>query len=434
MDPVLVALIGLLGMFALMVVGMPIAFAMLLAGLAGNAYMLSGGAATHLLATNVWEQFSSYGLSVSPLFVLMGQFAYRSGTTERLYDTAYKWVGQWPGGLAGTTIAASAGFSAICGSNSATTAMMGTIALPEMKRYRYDPALSAGTVAIGGTLGVVIPPSVVLIVIAVQTEQSLLRLFLAAIVPGIVLTVLFILTILAMCSRKPALGPAGPATSLREKLASLGGVVDTLLLFLLVIVGMYAGLFTPTEAGAAGAFGALVIGVVRRRLTLQGMIASCGETLRISSMVVLMITGAVVFGRFLTVTRLPFDLADWAAALPVAPSVIMLVVLGIYVVGGMFMDALGFLVVTLPIFFPLAAALGFDPVWYTVLLTLVTTMGAVTPPVGVNVFIVNGMAPDIPISTIFRGVAYFLLAYALCIGAIVLFPDIVLLVPRLMLG
>ena len=434
MDPVLVALIGLLGMFALMVVGMPIAFAMLLAGLAGNAYMLSGGAATHLLATNVWEQFSSYGLSVIPLFVLMGQFAYRSGTTERLYDTAYKWVGQWPGGLAGTTIAASAGFSAICGSNSATTAMMGTIALPEMKRYRYDPALSAGTVAIGGTLGVVIPPSVVLIVIAVQTEQSLLRLFLAAIVPGIVLTALFILTILAMCSRKPALGPAGPATSLREKLASLGGVVDTLLLFLLVIVGMYAGLFTPTEAGAAGAFGALVIGVVRRRLTLQGMIASCGETLRISSMVVLMITGAVVFGRFLTVTRLPFDLADWAAALPVAPSVIMLVVLGIYVVGGMFMDALGFLVVTLPIFFPLAAALGFDPVWYTVLLTLVTTMGAVTPPVGVNVFIVNGMAPDIPISTIFRGVAYFLLAYALCIGAIVLFPDIVLLVPRLMLG
>jgi tripartite ATP-independent transporter DctM subunit len=434
MDPVIVALVGLVGMFALMVVGMPIGFAMLLAGLAGNAWMLSGGAATHLLATNVWEQFSSYGLSVIPLFVLMGQLAYRSGTTERLYDTAYKWVGQWPGGLAGTTIAASAGFSAICGSNSATTAMMGTIALPEMRRYRYDAALSAGTVAIGGTLGVVIPPSVVLIVIAVQTEQSLLRLFLAAIVPGIILTVLFILTILALCSRKPALGPAGPATPLRERLASLTGVVDTLLLFLIVIAGMYAGLFTPTEAGAAGAFGALVIGVARRRLTLRGIITSVAETLRISSMVVLMITGAVVFGRFLTVTRLPFDLADWAAALPVAPAVIMLVVLGIYVLGGMFMDALGFLVVTLPIFFPLAAALGFDPVWYTVLLTLVTTMGAVTPPVGVNVFIVNGLAPEIPISTIFRGVAYFLVAYAICILGIILFPDVVLLVPRVLLG
>src|SRR5690606_1188486 len=199
MDPAIVALIGLVGMFALMVIGMPIAFAMMLAGLVGNAYMLSSGAAYHLLATNVWEQFSSYGLSVIPLFVLMGQFAYRSGITERLYDTAYKWVGQWPGGLAGTTIAASAGFSAICGSNSATTAMMGTVALPEMRRYRYDPALSAGTVAIGGTLGVVIPPSVVLIVIAVQTEQSLLRLFLPANVPGVRLNERVILTILSMC-------------------------------------------------------------------------------------------------------------------------------------------------------------------------------------------------------------------------------------------
>jgi tripartite ATP-independent transporter DctM subunit len=434
MDPVIVALVGLFGMFALMVLGMPISFAMLLAGLVGNAYMLSSGAATHMLATNVWEQFSSYGLSVIPLFVLMGQLAYRSGTTERLYETAYKWVGQWPGGLAGTTIAASAGFSAICGSNSATTAMMGTIALPEMRRYRYDPALSAGTVAIGGTLGVVIPPSVVLIVIAVQTEQSLLRLFLAAIVPGVILTALLILTILAMCSRKPALGPAGPATPLREKLASLTGVVDTLLLFVLVIGGLYAGLFTPTEAGAAGAFGALVIGLARRGLTLKGIVMSLGETLRISSMVVLLITGAVVFGRFLTVTRLPFDLADWAAALPVAPGLIMVVVLVIYIVGGMVMDSLGFLVVTLPIFFPLAAALGFDPVWYTVLLTLVTTMGAVTPPVGVNVFIVNGLAPDIPISTIFRGVGYFLVAYAVCVLGIILFPDIVLFLPRLLLG
>src|SRR5690606_37690598 len=211
--------------------------------------------------------------------------------------------------------------------------MMGTVALPEMRRYRYDPALSAGTVAIGGTLGVVIPPSVVLIVIAVQTEQSLLRLFLAAIVPGIVLTALFILTILAMCSRRPELGPAGPVVPLREKLAALSGVVDTLALFLLVIGGLYAGFFTPTEAGAAGAFGALVIGLLRRGLTWRGIVQSIGETLRVSSMVGLMITGAVVFGRFLTVTRLPFDLADWAAALPVAPAVIMVIVLVIYVVG-----------------------------------------------------------------------------------------------------
>jgi tripartite ATP-independent transporter DctM subunit len=433
-EPVLIALVGLAGMFLCMVLGMPISFAMLLAGVLGNAYLLSGSAATHLLATNVWEQFSSYGLSVIPLFVLMGQLAYRTGVTERLYDAAYTWVGQWPGGLAGTTVAASAGFSAICGSNSATTATMGTIALPEMRRYGYDPALSAGTVAVGGTLGVVIPPSVVLIVIAVQTEQSLLRLFLASIVPGVVLTVLFVLTILAICMRRPALGPGGPATTLREKLGSLAGVVDTLLLFVLVIGGLYAGFFTPTEAGAAGAFGALAIGLARRRLTINGFVRAIEETLRISGMVVLLITGAVLFGRFLTVTRLPFDLADWAAALPVAPSVILLVVLLIYLIGGALMDALGFLVVTLPIFFPLAGALGFDPVWFTVLLTLVTTMGAITPPVGVNIFIVNGLAPEIPIHTIFRGVGYFIVAYAVCIGAIWYFPEVVLYLARSLLG
>ncbi len=434
MDSTLAAGLGLLLMFALMALGMPIAFAMLLAGVLGNAWLLSGPAATHLLATNVWDQFSSYGLSVVPLFVLMGQFAFRAGITERLYDAAYKWFGRLPGGLAGTTIAACAGFSAICGSNSATSATMGTIALPQMRRYGYDRALSTGAVAVGGTLGVVIPPSVVMIVIAVQTEQSLLRLFLAGIVPGLLLTVLFLGTVLWMCARNPALGPPGPATTLREKIASLSGVFETLLLFVLVIGGLYFGWFTPTEAGAAGAFGALAVGIVRGKLGLSAIVQAAAETLRISAMVVLLITGAVLFGRFLTVSRLPFELADWAAALPVPPTVILLVVVGIYLVGGALMDALGFLVVTVPIFFPLAAALGYDPTWFTILLTIVTTMGAVTPPVGVNVFIVNGLAPDVPIPTIFLGVMYFMLAYVVCIALMWLVPETVLLLPDLMLG
>jgi len=434
MDPSLVAIIGLVVMSAFMVFGMPIAFAMLLAGVLGNAYMLPGGAASHLLATNLWEQFSSYGLSVIPLFVLMGQFAYRAGVTTRLYQAAYTWVGRLPGGLASTTVAACAGFSAICGSNSATTATMGTIALPEMRKYRYDAALSAGAVAVGGTLGVVIPPSVVLIVIAVQTEQSLLRLFLAAVIPGLVLTALLLLTITALCLRNPRLGPAGPATSWSQKFRALSGVVETLILFGIVIGGLYAGFFTPTEAGAAGAVGALAIGVLRRQLTLHTIAKSISESLRISAMVVLMIAGAVLFGRFLTVSRMPFELAEWAAALPVAPGWILLVVVLIYLAGGALMDALGFLVVTTPIFFPLALALGFDPVWFTVLLTVVTTMGAITPPVGVNVFIVNGLAPDIPIARIFQGVAYFALAYALCIAAIWFVPQIVLFLPQLLLG
>lgn len=434
MDPVFVALIGLVLMFLLMLVGMPIAFAMLLAGVLGNAYLLSLPAATHLLSTNIWEQFSSYGLSVIPLFVLMGQFAYRAGVTERLYHAAYAWFGRMPGGLAGTTVFACAGFSAICGSNSATTATMGTIALPEMRRYRYNPALSSGAVAVGGTLGVIIPPSVVLIVIAVQTEQSLLRLFLAGIVPGLMLTALFLLTIVILCLRDPTLGPAGPATTLKEKLVSLSGVVETLVLFVLVIGGLYRGWFTPTEAGAAGAFGALMIGLVRRKLSLQAIAMAVTETLRISAMVVLLITGAVLFGRFLTVSRLPFELADWVVSLPVDPALILLTVLLIYLVGGALMDALGILVVTIPIFFPLAAALGYDPVWYTMILTVVTTMGAITPPVGVNVFIVNGLAPDIPLRTIFRGVAVFVLAYVLCIAAMWIFPDTVLYLPRTLLG
>ena len=434
MDPTSAAIVGLAVMFVFMLFGMPIAFAMLLAGVLGNAYLLSVPAATHLLSTNVWEQFSSYGLSVIPLFVLMGQFAYRAGITERLYDAAYKWVGRLPGGLAGTTIAACAGFSAICGSNSATTATMGTIALPEMRRYRYDPALSTGAIAVGGTLGVVIPPSVVLIVIAVQTEQSLLRLFLAGIVPGLILTLFFMLTILALCLRNPKLGPLGPVTSLKERFASLSGVIETLILFVLVIGGLYLGWFTPTEAGAAGAFGALVIGLVRRRLSLKGIVQSIIESVRISAMVVLLITGAVLFGRFLTVSRLPFELADWAASLQVPPGLILLVVILIYLVGGALMDALGFLVVTIPIFYPLAAALGYDPIWYTLVLTIVTTMGAVTPPVGVNVFIVHGLAPDIPLHTIFRGVGYFMLAYFLCLALMWVFPGTVLYLPSALLG
>ena len=430
MSPNTAAVLGLILLFVLMALRMPVSFAMILAGFLGNAYMISTDAALYMLATNVWGQLSSYGLSVIPLFVFMGQLAYHSGITERLYDAAYKWVGRLPGGLAGTTILSSAGFAAICGSNSATSATMGTIALPEMKRYNYDRALSTGSVAIGGTLGVVIPPSVVLIIIAVQTEQSITQLFMASIVPGIILTALFLMTVFLLCLRNPSLGPPGPRTTMREKLVSLTGAVEAMILFLLVLGGLYAGWFTPTEAGAAGTFGALVIGLTRRKLSTKEFIKSIAETIRISSMVVLLITGAVIFGRFLTVTRLPFELADWASSLNVPREVILFVVLLIYLVGGCLMDALGFLVVTIPIFYPLAKALGFDPVWYTVVITLVTTMGAVTPPVGVNVYIVSGLSPDIPIGTIFKGVSIFLIAYVICLVLLIIFPQVALYLPR----
>ncbi len=433
MSPTTVAVLGIALMFVLMMLRVPVSFAMLLAGVLGNAYLLSTDVSLHLLSTNVWGQFASYSLSVVPLFVLMGQITFHSGVTERLYDAAYKWVGRLPGGLAGTTILASMGFAAICGSNSATSATMGTVALPEMKRYNYDRALSTGAVAIGGTLGVVIPPSVVLIIIAVQTEQSITKLFLANIIPGIVLTALLLATVFFMTFRNPALGPPGTRTSWREKILSLTGVIEALALFSLVIGGLYAGWFTPTQAGAAGSFGALVIGFARRSLTLKGLQQAIGETLRTSAMVVLLITGAVLFGRFLTVTRLPFDLAEWATGLPIPPVGILGVVLLIYLIGGALMDALGFLVVTIPIFFPLATALGYDPIWFTVVLTLVTTMGAVTPPVGVNVYIVSGLAPDVPIQTIFRGVLIFLVAYLIVLVLLMIFPQLALVLPNSLL-
>ena len=310
---------------------------------------------------------------------------------------------------------------------------MGTIALPEMKRYNYDQALSTGSVAIGGTLGVVIPPSVVLIIIAVQTEQSITQLFLASIVPGIFLTALFLATVFIICLNSPSLGPPGPQTAMREKLISLTGVVEAMILFLLVIGGLYAGWFTPTEAGAAGSFGVLLIGLASRKLSKKEFVNAIAETIRISAMVVLLITGAVIFGRFLTVTRLPFELADWASSLNVPREAILLIVLLIYLIGGCLVDALGFLVVTIPIFYPLANALGFDPIWYTVVITLVTTMGAVTPPVGVNVYIVSGLSPDIPIGTIFRGVSIFLIAYVICLALLIIFPQVALYLPGLLM-
>jgi tripartite ATP-independent transporter DctM subunit len=430
MSPTTAAILGLIILFVLMALRMPVSFAMILAGFLGNAYLISTDAAIYMLATNVWGQISSYGLSVIPLFVLMGQIAFHTGMTERLYDAAYKWVGRLPGGLAGTTVLSSAGFAAICGSNSATTATMGTIALPEMNRYHYDQALSTGSVAIGGTLGVVIPPSVVLIIIAVQTEQSITQLFIASIVPGIFLTGLFLATVFWLCLRNTNLGPPGPRADMREKWISLLGAVEVMLLFLMVIGGLYAGWFTPTESGAAGSFGALLIGLARGKLSKQAFTRAVSETIRISAMVVLLITGAVIFGKFLTVTRLPFELADWVVSLNVPRVAILFVVLLIYLVGGCVMDALGFLVVTIPIFFPLAKALGFDPVWYTVVITLVTTMGAVTPPVGVNVYIVSGLAPDIPIATIFKGVSIFLVAYVICLALLIMFPGMALYLPQ----
>ena len=432
MSDITLAVIGIVFMFLLMLLRMPVGFAMFFAGFVGFSIVVSPRAAVSILSTDIWAGFASYSLGVIPMFVFMGQIAFRTGVTENLYSAAYKWVGHMKGGMAGTTSAASTAFAAICGSNAATTATMGTIALPEMKRFNYSPMLSTGSVAAGGTLGVVIPPSVVLIIIAIQTEQSIIRLFVANIIPGLLLAGLFMVTVILVCMKYPDLGPAGPKSATMEKIKSLSGAIEPLVLFFLVIGGLYAGWFTPTEAGAAGSFGALVISLAQRKLTWNNFSLAILDTLRISAMVMILVGGAVAFGRFLTVTRLPYVLAEWAVDLPISSLFILLIIIFIYIIGGAVMDALGFLTLSIPIFFPLAMALGYEPIWYTVLICIITTMGAITPPVGINAFIVKGLAPEVPMEEIFKGVGLFMMAYVVTIVLLIVFPQIAMFLPRLL--
>ncbi len=425
----MVALWGIVFLLVLMIVGLPISISMLLASFAGLAYIIDPTAASSLTVSTLWSQFSSYTLMVIPMFVFMGTITYRSGITSKLYDVAYKWVGSQPGGLASTTIVASMLFSAICGSNTATASTMGTIALPEMKRFNYRPSFSGGAIAVGATLGVIIPPSVLLIIVSIQTGQSLIDLFLASTFPGILLTIFFVASVYVMTFLNPELGPRGPETPWLEKIKSLTGITETMLLFLLVMYGLYAGWFTPTEAGAAGAFGALIIALGRGGFTWTDFQGAVGDALRVSAMVILLLAGAVLFGRFMSITRLPHVLANWAGDLPIPVWAILIVILVIYLIGGCVTDALGFLIVTIPIFFPVAEALDVNLLWFSILVAVTTTLGAITPPVGINVYIVAGLDPDINLKDIFIGITPYFISFIICIGLMLIFPEIVLWLP-----
>ncbi|PIC79090.1 C4-dicarboxylate ABC transporter permease [Sporosarcina sp. P18a] len=427
MDMNLLAVLGILTLFLFMFLRMPISFTMFIVGFMGLIVAVSPKAAFNVLSADLWNQFSSYSLSVIPLYILMGEIVFRTGITEKMFESAYKWVGHFRGGMASTTILASAGFASICGSNSATAATMGTMALPELEKYKYDKALSTGSIATGGTLGIIIPPSTVLIVLALQMEVSVKDLFVASIIPGIFLTALLIATVVYLCVKSPTLGPAGEKSSMKERLLSLVGVIPVAVLFVFVIGGLFFGFFTPTESGAFGAFGAIVISLVMGKMTKENFLEAMAGTLRSSAMVLMLVVGAMVFGRFLTVTRLPYAVAEWVTNLPVAPIFVLIAILIVYVIGGSIMDALGFLIISIPIFYPTVIALGYDPIWFAVLLCVVTSMGAITPPVGVNVFVVQGLTKDTPITTVFRGASYFLVAYVAFIALLITFPKIILI-------
>jgi tripartite ATP-independent transporter DctM subunit len=432
MDLGTAGVLGILALlFVLFVLGMPVGLSMGVVGFCGFAYAVSFPAAINMIGADLWNTFSKYGFTVIPLFILMGYVAFNAGIAERLFDAAYKWIGHWRGGLAIATIGADELFAAICGSNTATSATMGAVALPLMKKYNYDPRLSTGTIATGGTLGTVMPPSVVMVIIGLQTEQSIAKLFLGGILPALLLGALFVATIMLVCRVHPRYGPAGPKETLDARLKALGGVVEALSIFLLVIGGLYVGIFTPTEAGAMGVFFTLAVAFLTRRLTWKAVVRSFAETLKISCMVYMLVAGAIIFGRFLAVTRLPFAVAEFAAALPVSPHVILAIIMTIYLIGGCFMDSLGFLVLTIPIFFPLGIALGFDPIWYSIMLTMATTMGAITPPVGVNVYVVKALSPEVGIGTIYKSVSYFLAACVVSMILLTIFPEIATLLPSL---
>ena len=436
MSPTLIGIIGILVMVIVFLSRMPVAFVMAMIGYLGFSIMISGQGGLSLLSRAVYDVFSSYGLTTIPLFIFMGQLAFNSGISHRLYDTGYKFLGSTRGGLAMATVSACTAFGAVCGSSPATAATMATVGLPEMKRYKYADELATGAVASGGGLGMIMPPSIVLIVYGILTEQSIGKLFVAGIIPAILVTILFIISIYIKCRLNPEQGPAGERFTWGQKMKSLLGMGETLAVFVLVIGGLFIGLFTPTEAAAVGAFGVLAVSLIRRQLTWEGFVKSLYETLRTSCMVMMLIAGAVIFGKFLAVTRIPFDMATWVGGFDLSPYMILTVVVLIYFFGGCFMDALALVMLTVPIFYPLVTGLGYDPIWFGLIIVMVTEMGVITPPVGINVYVVYGVAKnvigEVPLESIFKGILPFLLAVIVGIIILMIFPQIILFLPNLM--
>ena len=432
MTPISAGIVGFALLIALMFLRIPVAFVMAMVGFVGFGWLVSWPAALSLLARDFFSVFSSYNLTVIPLFILMGQVAHYSGISGRLFNAAHKFIGHLPGGLAMATIGACAFFAAICGSTTATSATMATVALPQMKKFNYDPALATGVVAAGGTLGILIPPSTIFIIYGIMTEQSVGKLFVAGVLPGILLAALFALVILVWSRLQPGLCALAPKASWREKFASLAGVIETIALFFIVMGGLFVGLFTPTEAAGIGALGTYVIALIGRNLTWRSFVRSLSETVRISCMIMTIVAGATVFGHFLAVTTIPTEVGAWVAGLPVPPVVVMALIIVTYLFLGCLMDSLAMIMLTIPVFYPVVTTLGYDPIWFGVIIVMVGGMGVITPPVGINVYVVGGIARDVPLHIIFKGSAYLMSAMIILTALLIIFPQIALWLPGLM--
>ena len=432
MSPVTIGILGILLLFLLLALRMQIGFSMALVGFLGFAVLNALKPSFSILGMEPFKIGATYSLSVIPLFILMGQFANHSRMGFEIYRTVYRWIGFLPGGLSMATIVACGGFAAISGSSLAAAATMGMVALPEMKRFKYEDALATGCIAAGGTLGILIPPSTVMIIYGILTELPIAPLFIAGIAPGVLLTLLFILAVFIMTKIKPNLGPPGPTFTLKEKIYSLKDTWSILTLFVLVIGGLYTGWFTPTEAAGVGAFGAFVITIVKRKLTWQNLTESLAQTIRTTAMVFLILIGAHIFGYFLTISQIPDQLSILASDAGLNRYVVLAILIFFYIILGCFMEGLAIMVLTIPIVFPLILDLGFDPIWFGVIITLVMEMSLITPPVGINVFVISGIAKDVPMYTIFRGVLPFWIAMLVLIILLIIFPQLALFLPQTM--
>lgn len=433
MTPTIIGLLTLGGLFFLIFMRIPIGISLAVSGSLGYLALNGLDTTLALLGSIPFEITYNYDLSIIALFVLMGNFAMVSGMSRDLYTMARSLVGHWPGGLASATIVGCAGFAAVSGSSLASAVTMGRVALPEMDRYKYHPRLATGCVAAGGTLGILIPPSTGFIIYALLTEESIGQLFLAGVLPGILLTGLFMLTVYILTRINPAIGPAAPRLGWRERIASVWRATNLIGIVIVVLGGIYIGVFTPVEAAAIGAFLTFVLMLARGKVNLQTMRFCVLETIKTFAMVYLIVIGAFIFNPFLAVTQLPSNLAAWVASMNLAPTVVLILIIFGYIVLGTFLEGFAIMVLTIPIVFPMIVSMGYDPIWFGVLLVVVLEMSLISPPLGLNVFVVKGIADGVPMAEIFRGIIPFWGAMLVCAILLIIFPEIALLLPETMI-
>jgi C4-dicarboxylate transporter DctM subunit len=434
MTPVVIGILAIIVFLVLIFLGMNIGLALLLIGFAGYALVLNPAAAVGLLRTLPASQASNYSFIVIPLFILMGNFAYHAGLSGALYKAGNKWLSRLPGSLACGTIAACAGFGAICGSCAATCATMGTIALPEMRKYKYADRLSTGSIAMGGTLGILIPPSTPMILYGIMAETSIGSLFAAGVLPGIMMAVLCIVTIVLLCRFNPNLAPPPQKCSWKERFASLKGLIGVVILFGVVLGGMFTGFFSVNQSAAIGAFLAIILTAVNRNLNWNTVKTALRDTVTTFAMTFLLLIGASVFGAFLSITKIPMLLAGAIESMNLPFGIVLLMMTVVYIILGMIMDELPMIMLTVPIFLPIIQSYGYDLIWFGIYVILVMELGAIAPPVGLNCFIIQGVSKDIPLATIYKGALPFVATILIGIVIITVFPQIVLILPNLLKG